>query len=335
MNKKRCELYAQLEKARDSKVLTYVTGDRPGLETYIHSEVFDYFSDHLDTMGVVPKITLFLYTRGGDGLAGRSLTNLLRLFCDDLEVVVPTKCHSAGTLMALGADRIIMTKQAMLGPIDPTIMTSLNPKVDDNPSSSARAPVSVEAIKGYTQLAKEEFGIKDDESLAKILVALSGEVHPLVLGEVTRARSQIKMLAERLLEHQVVNAQKRKKIVEFLCSDSGSHDYTINRREAAALGLAMEKPGEDLYALIKKIYTDIRDELRLEEAYNPNHDLGDSRQINYVYARALVESIGGGTHRFTSEGELKRVTITDAQGVEQEAINDTRTFEGWKHEKAK
>ena len=39
------------------------------------------------------------------------------------------------------------------------------------------------------------------------------------------------MMAEKLLQNQVTDPEKMKKIIDFLCSESGSHDYTINRRE--------------------------------------------------------------------------------------------------------
>jgi hypothetical protein len=52
-------LYRDLERERGSKVITYVTGDRPGMETKIHSEVYDFFVNHLDEIGVTQK---YLYS---------------------------------------------------------------------------------------------------------------------------------------------------------------------------------------------------------------------------------------------------------------------------------
>jgi hypothetical protein len=141
-----------------------------------------------------------------------------------------------------------MTKQATLGPIDPSINTSLNPVVK-NGTADMRVPVSVEAVKGYMTFAKE-FGIEDAKSLSEIFCKLSEKVHPLVLGQVYRARAQIKMLAKKLLATQIRDTQSIEKIIDFLCSDSGSHDYTINRREAKDLGLNIIKPDEKMYNLI-------------------------------------------------------------------------------------
>jgi hypothetical protein len=89
--KDRLPLYPKLETERKTKVITYVTGDRPGLETQISSEALDCFVHHLDIIGPVPRITLYLYTSGGSTLASWSVANLLRQFCDELEIVVAGK----------------------------------------------------------------------------------------------------------------------------------------------------------------------------------------------------------------------------------------------------
>ena len=38
-------------------------------------------------------------------------------------------------------------------------------------------PVSVEAVKGYIELAKDEFGIQDNQALSDVLINLSEYVH--------------------------------------------------------------------------------------------------------------------------------------------------------------
>ncbi|MDD2387775.1 MAG: hypothetical protein PHP52_13440 [Bacteroidales bacterium] len=78
MKADRIENYKKIENLRNSKLLVYITGDRPGMETQIHPEILDYFVDHLDPLGKVDKISLLLYTRGGSTLAAWSLVNLIR-----------------------------------------------------------------------------------------------------------------------------------------------------------------------------------------------------------------------------------------------------------------
>lgn len=334
MYSERKQLYAELEAARDSRVICYVTGDRPGLETKIHAEVYDFFVNHLDSIGVVPRISLYLYTRGGDTLAAWTLLNLMRQFCDELEVLVPSKAHSAGTLMCLGSSRIVMTKQATLGPIDPSITTPLNPAIPGAPPT-AHFPVSVEAINGYIALAREQLSIEDSRDLSAILMKLSEYVHPLVLGQVFRSKSQIQMLARRLITEQVSDEEQVERIISFLCSESGSHDYTIHRREARDdLNLNVEKPDDALYTIMKRTYDDIANELELTMKFDPNTVLGADNQKKYLLKRCIIESVEGGSHYFCSEGMLTRKQVQQkgpAGPVTVMQINDARSFEGWRY----
>lgn len=64
-------------------------------------------------------LTLILHTPGGSPNAADTVVAYLRQKFRFIEVVVPTYAMSAGTMIALSADRIIMGKQSQLGPIDP------------------------------------------------------------------------------------------------------------------------------------------------------------------------------------------------------------------------
>ena len=62
----RASSYISLEKELDGQVISYITGDRPNFETRIAPDVIDLFISHLDKIGPVNRIILYLYTRGGD-----------------------------------------------------------------------------------------------------------------------------------------------------------------------------------------------------------------------------------------------------------------------------
>lgn len=266
------EILSKIEGERNSKLIAYVTGDRPGMGAQIGADTPDIFLEHLDVIGKVDKISLIIYTCGGDTLAAWNIINLFREFCNELEVIVPNKCRSSGTLMALGANSIVMTKQATLGPIDPSITRSMSPIIP-NSTPPQRLPISVESVKGYFSLLKEEFGASSDAALSAAYTKLAEYIHPLVLGDVYRTQKQIQMLAEKLLRMHNVDDQTIKHIVSFLCSDSGSHDYTINRSEARNLGLSVETPTQETYNELKAWFMDVVDELELRNAYDPAKSL--------------------------------------------------------------
>lgn len=316
------------------------------MESQIHSEVLDSIAEHLDTFNLPERISLVLYTRGGDTLAAWTIANLLRQFSNNFEVIVPMKAQSAGTLICLGATNIVMSKQATLGPIDPSVNSPLNPQVPAAPPD-ARVPVSVEEVAAYFDLATKQLGIEDERSKTEIFLKLAQEVHPLALGRVYRARTQIQQLAERLLETHMDDKERISKIVSVLCSESGSHDYTINRREARSIGLDVETPSQEFYELMKAVYLDVRRELQLSERFDVEQLLANvplpppqipgvpqppqSPPVQYSAVRGLIESTTGGSHRFLTEGIVNRTLVPTSAGL-MPGVTNKRTFEGWRHE---
>lgn len=314
---------------RASRTILYATGDRNGLETRIGQDVIDLFVDHLDDIGPVPRISLILYTSGGSTSAAWNIVNLIRMYCDDFEVIAPGKCMSAGTLISLGADTIVMTKQATLGPIDPTIQHPLGPPIP-GASPDARAGVSVEAVNGYLDAIRACRG--EDGLEGRALLDLAQQVHPLVLGQIFRSRQQIRDLAERLLQPQEIAASKVKEIVEFLCSESGSHDYTINRREAGALGLSIEKCSSDLYPVLRQLTRSLSDEMELRNPFQMSSYAAKSGVVDYSFIRAVIESPAHGAHHFVSEGRVETTELAtqDIPNFKQSAVQDRRMFDGWR-----
>lgn len=338
MRQDRTELYKQIELERKSKLLVYVTSTRGGLETQIANDILPKFTEHLDKLGDTDKISLYLYTNGGNTLAAWSLVNLIRSFCNNFEVIIPANCFSSGTLICLGSDSIIMTKQATLGPIDPSVNGPFNPSVPGFNDPQAKLPVSVEFVNAYVEMAKESFGICDSVSMKDILLSLSEKIHPMTLGQVYRTRSQIQMLARKLMKWHNLTPEQEDEIVKFLCSESGSHDYSIHRDEAVEhLGMHVEKPTRELYKVIKSIYDDISAELELENPYNPQIMLNQQNPYHYTFRRGLIESLYNGTDVYVSEGDLSMTTVGGVMGPMgpvpfQNQLQDNRSFEGWKHE---
>jgi hypothetical protein len=82
------------------------------------------FADLLHNVPLGSALDLMLHTGGGDIDAAEKLISLVRKRVGDgkLRVVIPDFAKSAGTLMALGADCLIMSDTSELGPIDPQIV---------------------------------------------------------------------------------------------------------------------------------------------------------------------------------------------------------------------
>jgi ATP-dependent protease ClpP protease subunit len=80
------------------------------------------FTNMLKSIGSVDCLDLIVVSPGGDGTVAETLLDLLRKYCScTLRIVVPLYAKSAATLMALGADEIVMGETSELGPIDAQI----------------------------------------------------------------------------------------------------------------------------------------------------------------------------------------------------------------------
>ncbi len=72
------DLLKSLEKQRSSRLISSITGDRVPFATNIAGDIVLLLSNLLDQIGKVKKISLFLYTSGGDMLAPIRIVKLIR-----------------------------------------------------------------------------------------------------------------------------------------------------------------------------------------------------------------------------------------------------------------
>jgi len=313
----RLHLIQELEKKSDSRVLSYITGDKRGMETKISADIFPFVYEHLVEFGHVKRINLLLYSMGGDSVTGWGLVNLIREFCDEFIVTVPFKALSCATLIALGADQVLMGKSGQLSPIDPSVSSPYNPPAPgpQQPGIVTLLPVSVEDMMGYLDLAKNEVGVKSDESMSRIMEILASKVHPMSLGAVYRAREGIRTFATRLLGYHMKDANAVTRIVEKLTKELPSHQYLIGRREARDIGLPIVEPSPELERLLWDLQKEYATWLELTTPYNPEAILGDTQSTVKTLVRAVIESrktdgSGMRTHAFKTKQELKRVQFT-------------------------
>lgn len=264
----RSALLTSIEEDLGCRVLAYVTGDRPGLQTQISAEQLVQFPRHLAVIGDVDTLALLLYTHGGETHAAWPIVNFLREHCKALIVLVPFWAHSCGTLIALGADRIIMSRYATLSPIDPTVANQFNPPDPANPQ--ARIPISVEDVMAYVELADKHVG-NDPTHRQAAFARLAQEVHPLALGNVQRSINQIRQLAQKMiaLHSPQKSEEETAEIVRRLTSALHSHFHLVSRNEAREIGLPVDDPSAELGDLLLRYYAALCTDLDLLNKFDP------------------------------------------------------------------
>lgn len=279
---KRLALIRQIEANRGGRLLlSYVTSTRPGFEVQISDDVLAFFHQSLEAGKAKTEkgVDLFLHSNGGSGTAPWRIVNLIREYTKDFTVLVPHHAFSAGTLIALGANKIIMHKMGCLGPIDPSVTNAFNPTHPQNPG--VPVPISVEDVSAYFTLLKQDIGIQHEDELIQAVLALTEKIHPLALGNVQRSHHQSRMIARKLLrkhKQKAENEHEIDKLIENLKSNLYYHGHPINREEARIdLGLPVENASPTLEPLIWELYEEYSRVLKMSEPFIPAHEW-DKRQ---------------------------------------------------------
>jgi ClpP class serine protease len=147
-------------------------------------------------------IEIILHTPGGLVLAAQQIAVALADHDGHVTAVVPHYAMSGGTVIALGADEIILDEHAALGPVDPQL------------GQYAAASI-LEAVR--------QPGDHDDQTL--------------IMADVARkALAQVEGLATRLLERHLP-AERARQAAHLIASGVWTHDHPLQVRELQALGL--------------------------------------------------------------------------------------------------
>ena len=271
----RVRVLKKIQRIRNSKVIVLFLGTKPNLPTQMGADSIRYIYDHLEKIKQCDNLDLFLYTAGGDTHTPHRLTRLLREFCNNFSILVPFKAASAGTLLCLGANEIVMGKMGELSPIDPTTANPFNP-VNLHDKKKV-IPISVEDVTSFLALAEEKGLIRGEEKTLEVFKDLTGQrdlaIHPLALGNVYRALRLIRDIAQKqlLLHFDKKESAKIQRIVQNLTELIYSHQYLIDRKEAQdmELNIVEAESISGLHENMWKLYKYYEHEIKMLEPFNP------------------------------------------------------------------
>jgi hypothetical protein len=293
--KERLELIKKIQEYRKSLLLVYFTGDRRPFPSQIAEDAVLPLYKHLLALEKADpdatKIDLFLYTRGGDVSVPWRIVTMIREFCNEFSVLIPYKAHSAGTMIALGADRIVMGRKAELSPIDPTLVRAVIGEATVPPPE-----ISVEDVSSYISFMRERANITDQSALAQVVSQLASHLTPLTLGSVNRQYSHIRLVARKLLTSRKEKIEEGRiaTIIEALTEKMYSHGHAIGRREATELGLPVDKPDERIETTIWDLYQEYEQLLQLTKPIDPEELLTrENKEEDAIdnIPLAIIESI--------------------------------------------
>ena len=138
-----------------------------------------------------PNTFLVLTTNGGQADAAYRIARLLQIVSKRFYLFVPERCKSAGTLLALGANEILMTPIAELGPLDVQLMQ--RNEIDRTRSGlivhTALRGLADETLRAYEQMMLQikirSGGSISFEVASKIAASMATSVMSSVYAQIT------------------------------------------------------------------------------------------------------------------------------------------------------
>jgi hypothetical protein len=221
----------------------------------------------LRNSGKLDRLSLFLKSDGGSGQAALRMVNLLRRYVNHLTVLAPLECQSAATMLALGADRILMGPLAHLSAVDTSLTHDLSPIDRDKDRVSVSNDELLRVIRLWTEQAKS--------STANPYEALFPYVHPLVIGAVDRSSALSTRICEEILSYHVEDKGKAREISNTLNSGYPSHSYPITLREAKRIGLNVEPMDDAVNSMLfelNEIYSEMGQSASTDFDEKNSHD---------------------------------------------------------------
>ena len=245
---RRQDLIRSIEKQTGRQLICYVAG----LHTMISRDDVVFLVDLLHNARRDDSMDLLLHTGGGDMDAAEKLISMVRNFVGtaDLRVVIPDFAKSAGTLMALAADYIVMSDSSELGPIDPQIVL--------NDGNGNRMSTPIQSYLDAYQQHSAALAKNPNDITAQIMLQ---KFDPARLKVFEAARNRARIFAEDQLKLGMFRAPKSgnfTKIAGDLLDTTKwlSHGQMIGHQEAKDIGLTVEyvEPQDGLWQSYWQLY---------------------------------------------------------------------------------
>ncbi|MBI3103693.1 hypothetical protein HYZ05_02010 [Candidatus Daviesbacteria bacterium] len=214
---------------RETKVITYYSKIEFPLQTEVMINQWDIKSIYstLQELPVNCDIELIIHTSGGLPQKAKQIIEFLRARVggrNKLRVVVPEIAKSAGTLIALGADRITMGLPSELGPIDPQVPRSSGGQIQYVPAWSY-----IDAFKHLQENSKDDQGNLKHE-FYPLLASFDMPFYQIC----DNAVKETHQTAREFLSNGMFKRNRGviEDIVSFFLYGSRPHEALINGREA-------------------------------------------------------------------------------------------------------
>jgi len=216
-------------------------------------------------------IGLLVDSPGGDAKCAYQIARFIKKRCGGFTAIVPEYAKSAATLLLLGADKIIIGKNAELGPLDAQVY-------DNDREQRLSALDEIQALERLNAFAlqavdtsmyylkrrtKKSFNVLIpgvQNFVATMLRPLFDKIDTVHYTQMSRLLKVAEEYAVRLLQPRYT-AEEATEIARYLVHQYPAHDFFINLEETEAAGLdsveeasgEVESAIEDLIEFMQKV----------------------------------------------------------------------------------
>jgi len=223
----RQRLIAKIERQRKSRVVLLV--HRQETMNFLGFPVFRYIdiNDSEEVLRAIhltdPSVPLdiVLHTPGGLVLASLQIARALHNHRGKVTAFVPHYAMSGGTLIALAADEIVMSEDAVLGPVDP--------QLGQYPAASILKAVAKKPVKD----------VKDDTLI--------------LADQAEKAMAQVRESVRELLAGKIPE-NKDEELARLLSEGTWTHDHPITYETAKSFGLPVRSDIPDEFLDLMGLY---------------------------------------------------------------------------------
>ncbi len=317
----RVALYKQCEEIRGNPLIVYVTSIRPNLSAQMCIDSIPSIIEQIEEIPSDKKsVDLLIISNGGDPIASLRIISMLRERFEKISVLVPYVAYSAATVLALGADEIVMHPYSNLGPVDPQLTISRQNEI----GQPSQLNFGSEDIRNYIDFIKKDVGITDQSHLITAFNALSKEVGPLPIGSAKRSQQLSLSLSEKMLETHMDDKNKACSIAKLLNSSYYHHGYAVSRGEAKDIGLNVIYPEKPLEELMWKIWQDFNYEMRCSSDFNPTTEIMNDSEAKRIINNVPIVSLPANTPPDVAHSIIVTLAQQNAKVVQQPPIEITQ-----------
>ena len=276
----------KLEAELEYPVIAYFLEDE-GAPAQLADEQMRHLYEHLRRLGHRDRLGLWLLSRGGATETPARLVALIREYASWFSVLLPYRAHSAATVVALGADEIVMTEMSELGPVDPS---RIHPLLPTQELEGRKVPlaISVQDLRQVLKFIEREVGHESlsGDGAATLYAALFDKIHPLAIGALEQSWTLAQQVSTQVLEthmdHETDGDRaKIKSIVDRLSDHYMSHLFQVHRREATEIGLKVRDASDRESYLMWELYQAYKG-IQLEAKAQVNGEQAQGRRLGHI-----------------------------------------------------